>query len=348
MKALQLVEYNRFEYRDVPDPQPAEGEALIRVRAVGICGSDVHGMDGSTGRRIPPVVMGHEASGEVVATGSRVSRIREGDRVTFDSTIYCGECYYCRRGEINFCENRRVLGVSADAYRQDGAFADYVVVPERSVYRVPAEVSYEHAAMVEPLSIAMHSIELTPHETADPAVVVGAGMIGLLVVQLLRVAGYGTIIAVDIDDYKLEQAAQLGADHVVNSAKQDLWPVVAESTEGRGVCSAFDAVGIQESLNTAVEAVRRGGTITVIGNLSPKVEAPLQYLVTRQIRVQGSNASAGEYPACLELIKRSAVNLDALISAVVPLSQGAEWFRKLYNNEENLIKVILTPDNSQD
>ena len=343
MKALELVEYNHFEYKDVPEPDLAEDEVLVKVRAVGICGSDVHGQDGSTGRRIPPVIMGHEAAGDVTAVGPRVTHVSVGDAVTFDSTLYCGECFYCRRGEINFCENRRVLGVSADEYRQDGALAEYVAVPERGIYILPEGVSYEHAAMVEPVSIAMHAAEITPHETGDAAVVVGAGMIGLLVVQVLRATGYGPVIAADIDDRKLEKAAALGADRVVNTKTDELWPVVAEMTEGRGVRSAFDAVGLQASFDSAVSSVRRGGTVTVIGNFAPKVEAPLQYLVTRQIRVQGSNASSGEYPACLEMIRRGAIDLDPLVSAVAPLSEGAEWFRRLYEGTEGLMKVILEP-----
>lgn len=162
MKALELVAYNHFEFKDVPEPEIAEDEILIKVRAVGICGSDVHGQDGSTGRRIPPIIMGHEAAGDVTAVGPRVTNVSVGDAVTFDSTLYCGECFYCRRGEINFCENRRVLGVSADEYRQNGAFAEYVAVPARGIYVLPEGVSYEHAAMVEPVSIAMHAAEITP------------------------------------------------------------------------------------------------------------------------------------------------------------------------------------------
>lgn len=343
MKALELVEYNHFEYTDVADPEIAEDEVLIRVRAVGICGSDVHGQDGSTGRRIPPVIMGHEAAGDVVAVGAGVKHVSVGDAVTFDSTLYCGECFYCRRGEINFCENRRVLGVSADEYRQNGALAEYVAVPERGIYRIPEGVGYEQAAMVEPLSIALHAAEITPHETGEAAVVVGAGMIGVLVVQVLRATGYGPVIAADIDDRKLERAGALGADRVVNTKTDELWPVVAELTEGRGARSAFDAVGLQASFDSAVASVRRGGTVTVIGNFAPRIEVPLQYLVTRQIRVQGSNASAGEYPACLELIRRGAVDLDALVSAVAPLSEGAAWFRRLHEGNEGLMKVILKP-----
>ncbi|MFP4151255.1 MAG: zinc-dependent alcohol dehydrogenase [Alkalispirochaeta sp.] len=344
MRALELVAYNEFKYHDVPAPVPGSDDVLIRVHAVGICGSDVHGQDGSTGRRIPPVIMGHEAAGEVVAVGDAVTGLTPGMRVTFDSTLYCGECFYCRRGEINFCENRRVLGVSCDEYRQHGAFAEYVVVPARGVYPLPDDVGYRYGAMVEPLSIAVHASEITPHTLGDSAVVVGAGIIGLLLIQVLRAGGYGEIVSVDVDPRKLEHAVAMGATRTVRAGTEDLAETVAAVSDGRGVRNAFDAVGIQQTVDNCIRSVRRGGQVTIIGNFAAEVTVPLQYLVTRQITVKGSNASAGEYPACLELIRSGAIELDGLISAVAPLSEGAEWFRRLYRNDEGLLKVILVPD----
>ena len=158
MKALVLEEYKKFAYTDMPAPEPGPEEALIAVKACGICGSDVHGMDGSTGRRRPPIVMGHEASGVIAKTGAEVRHWKVGDRVTFDSTIYCGRCEHCRRGEINLCDNRRVLGVSCEDYRQHGAFAEFVAAPQHILYRLPEGLSFEQAAMVEPFAIALHAL----------------------------------------------------------------------------------------------------------------------------------------------------------------------------------------------
>src|SRR5215831_13688493 len=137
MKALVLKEYNRFSFEDVPAPKAAEGEVVVSVKACGICGSDVHGMDGSTGRRRPPIIMGHEAAGVIAATGKGVSGWAVGESVTFDSTIYCGQCEFCRQGLVNLCNNRRVLGVSCEDYRQNGAFAEFLTVPQRVLYRLP-------------------------------------------------------------------------------------------------------------------------------------------------------------------------------------------------------------------
>src|SRR3954471_18578981 len=158
MKALVLKEYKQFAYEDFPSPQPGPAEVLVAVRACGICGSDVHGMDGSTGRRRPPIIMGHEASGIIAEVGKQVTRWKPGDPVTFDSTLYCGECDFCRQGQINLCDRRRVLGVSCDEYRQHGAFAEFVVVPQRVLHRLPVNLPFEHAALAEPFSIALHAV----------------------------------------------------------------------------------------------------------------------------------------------------------------------------------------------
>ncbi len=343
MKALVLEAYKTFVYREMPEPQIAADDVLIQVKACGICGSDVHGMDGSSGRRIPPLIMGHEAAGIIAKTGEHVSQYAVGDRVTFDSTIYCGQCWFCRRGEINLCDHRRVLGVSCDEYRQHGAFAEYVAVPERIVYRLPETLSFPRAAMVEALSIAVHAVEHTPVSLNATAAVVGSGVIGLLVIQTLRAAGCGTIIAIDLDDKRLQLAGQSGADKLLRADHTDVQQEIAQLTHGRGADIAFEVAGNTNALNTAIFSLRKGGTVTIIGNLASTVELPLQYVVTRQISVNGSCASNGEYPACLDMIARGTVNVDALISTIAPLSEGAAWFERLYKREQDLMKVILEP-----
>jgi len=343
MQALVMAEYGHFTLTDVPKPDPAPNEVLIRVRACGICGSDVHGMDGSTGRRVPPVIMGHEAAGVIESIGAEVADWQVGDRVTFDSTIYCGECSYCRQGLINLCDNRRVLGVSCEDYRQDGAFAEYVVVPQHILYALPDDVSFVQAAMVEPVSVAFHAVDRTPIKLNDSALVVGAGMIGLLVIQALRAAGCGTIIAVDLDADRLDKALSLGADYAIRSDLQDATTEVQSLTHGQGADHAFEVVGIDPTLQTALACIHKGGTVTLVGNVAPQTNFPLQQVVTRQITLYGSCASAGEYPACLDMIARGAIDVEALISAVAPLAEGNDWFQRLYKHEPGLMKVILEP-----
>lgn len=343
MKALVLEKYNQFKFKEVEMPEIEPDEVLVKVKAVGICGSDVHGMDGSTGRRQPPLIMGHEASGEISAIGSAVRNWKLSDRVTFDSTIYQLDDWYTRKGLYNLSDNRVVLGVSCDDYRRHGAFAEYVAVPQHILYRLPDNVSFTQAAMVEPVAVALHALSLGKPQVNDSVVVVGAGMIGLFVIQLLKVAGCGKIIAVDFDDDKLALADKLGATHCFNSQSPDLNQEILKLTNGRGADQAYEAVGISETVQLSIASVRKGGTVTLLGNLSPQIEFPLQSVVTRQIKIQGSCAICGEYPAVLDLIAAGKIDVEALVSAEAPLSEGADWFHRLYNKEKGLVKVILKP-----
>jgi len=343
MKALVLEAYKRLVYQNVPEPRMGPEEVLIAVRACGICGSDVHGLDGSTDRRRPPIIMGHEAAGVICQAGSGVTDWKAGDRVTFDSTVYCGQCAFCRAGRINLCNQRRVLGVSCQDYRQHGAFAEMVAVPGRVLYRLPEGLSFEHAAMVEPVSIAVHAVRRASLALNDTAVVVGAGMIGLFIIQALRLAGCGKIIAVDIAAERLKLARELGAGEVIHSGAKDALAQVLELTNGCGADAVFEAVGLGATVDLAVRAARKGGSVTLVGNLSPKVELPLQAVVTGELSLFGSCASCGEYAACLDMIARGAMRVAPLLSALAPLEEGAAWFDRLYRNEPGLFKVVLAP-----
>jgi L-iditol 2-dehydrogenase len=344
MKALLLSKYRQLDLAEVPTPSPAADEVLIRVGACGICGSDVHGYDGSSGRRIPPIVMGHEASGTVEALGAGVANFRIGDRVTFDSTVYCGACAFCRRGEVNLCDNRQVLGVSCGDYRRAGAFAEYVVVPARIVYRLPESISFAEAAMLEAVAVAMHGVSLAHVGPETTALVVGAGTIGLLTMQALRAAGCARVFISDIDTTRLKLAEQLGAPAIL-SATSDPVAQVLQLTKGMGVDVALECVGRNETVAASIASVRKGGTVVLVGNISPEVTLPLQKVVTRQIRLQGSCASAGEYPQAIELMARGAIQVKPLITAIAPLQEGPRWFERLYAHEPNLLKVVLTPGN---
>ena len=344
MKALLLSKYRQLELADLPTPSPGPGEVLIRVGACGICGSDVHGYDGSSGRRIPPIVMGHEAAGRIEAVGAGVNNLRVGERVTFDSTVYCGECGPCRRGEVNLCDNRQVLGVSCGDYRRAGAFAEYVVVPARVVYKLPESIPFANAAMLEAVAVAMHAVLLGQVSSETTALVVGAGTIGLLTLQALRAAGVSRVFIFDVDTTRLKLADQLGATAVL-SAVSDPVAQVLQLTKTVGVDVVFEAVGRNETVAASIGTVRKGGTVVLVGNIQPEVTLPLQKVVTRQIRLQGSCASAGEYPQAIELMASGKIQVKPLITAIAPLDEGPQWFERLYAHEPNLLKVVLTPGN---
>jgi L-iditol 2-dehydrogenase len=342
MKALLLSKYRQLEMAEVPTPAAGAGEVLIRVGACGICGSDVHGYDGSSGRRIPPIVMGHEAAGRIAAVGAGVTGLAQGDRVTFDSTIYCGACGYCKRGEVNLCDHRQVLGVSCGDYSRAGAFAEFVAVPARVVYKLPESISFAEAAMLEAVAVAIHAVSLVKVTEESTALVVGAGTIGVLILQALRAAGCKRVFVSDVDATRLKLAKELGAADVL-SAERDTVAQILRRTGGVGVDVAMEAVGRNETVNAAIASVRKGGTVVLVGNISPETTLPLQKVVTRQIRLQGSCASAGEYPQAIELMARGAIRVKPLITAIAPLAEGPQWFERLYAHEPNLLKVVLTP-----
>ena len=347
MKALLLSRNSHLELADLPQPEVGPDEVLVRVAACGICGSDVHGYDGSSGRRIPPIVMGHEAAGTVASVGAKVAGYKAGDRVTFDSTVYCGECEFCRRGEANLCDNRQVIGVSCGDYRRHGAFAEFVVVPARILYRLPDNFEFSEAAMLEAVSVALHALRVSEARAGDAVLVMGAGMIGLLILQAARAAGCGRVLVADVDASRLDLARQLGADETIRVSGgvsgANLAPEAIELTGGRGVDVSYEAVGRNATVSAAIDATRKGGTVTLVGNITPEVTLPLQKVVSRQLRLQGSCASAGEYPQAIEMIADGRIKVKPLITAIASLEDGPRWFERLHAGEPNLMKVVLTP-----
>lgn len=343
MKALVLEEYNRLVYKAVTDPEFGDNDVLVRVKACGICGSDVHGLDGSTGRRIPPLIMGHEASGVIEKTGKNVKKWIPGDRVTFDSTVYLLDDWYTLHGMYNLSDNREVIGVSPGTYRRHGAFAEYVAVPQHILYRIPDGVTFEQAAMVEAAAVAMHAINIGGMKAGDMCAVVGAGTIGLFLIKLLGIAGASSIAAFDVNKKSLEMASAAGADCAILASNASIGNLIRKSASGRGADIVFEAVGKSETVNMAIDLVRKGGTVVLVGNTSQEVKLPLQKVVTGEIKVMGSCAIRGEYETILEFLASERLKVDDQILAVAPLSEGTEWFRKLHSGKTDTGKVILVP-----
>jgi len=287
--------------------------------------------------------MGHEAAGTVVSAGPGVHRFQPGDRVTFDSTVCCGACDFCARGEINLCDRREVVGVSCGDYRRDGAFAEYIAVPERIVYPIPANLTFAEAAMLEPVSVALHAVAVSELSGGETALVVGSGMIGLLTMQAARAAGCSRVFVADIDATRLELARSMGATEVIPFSGAELVRECQRLTNGIGADIVFEAVGRDETVNVAIDATRKGGTITLIGNVTPEVKLPLQKVVSRELRLQGTAASAGEYPQAIELISSGRIQVKPLITEVAQLADGPRWFDRLHAREPNLMKIVLVP-----
>jgi len=320
-----------------------DDDVLIRVKACGICGSDVHGSTGKTGRRIPPLIMGHEAAGIVEDIGKNVKDFEKGQRVCFDSTVYCNRCEQCRTGFYNRCENRQVLGVSTPDFKRHGAFAEYVAVPWWIVSIIPEHLSFTHAALLEPVSIGVHAVNRAPLSTNGTIVVIGAGTIGLFILQAVRLKGARKVFVSDINEFRLEVAKKLGADEVINPEKSALRKTVFEKTENKGVNVTFEAVGYASTFQDAISVTKMGGHLVAVGNLEKMAEFDLQQFIASELTFTGSYASSGEFRDCVELVASGKINVEPLISDVLPLEDGPQTFERLLKAEENLLKIVLEP-----
>jgi L-iditol 2-dehydrogenase len=343
LKALLYTKPYTFEYTDVPDPVVGDDDILVRVRACGICGSDVAGHTGKTGRRLPPLVMGHEAAGVVERTGGNVRGFRTGDRICFDSTVYCNQCPACKQGLFNRCIQRQVLGVSVPEFKRQGAFAEFVAVPHWICAKLPEKMSFVQAALLEPASIGTHAANRPPMAKSDTVVVIGAGTIGLFILQAAKLRGVKTTVACDLNEFRLGLAKQVGADVCLNPGQIDLKEEILKRTEGRGADVTLEAVGFAETFRQAISITRTGGTLVAVGNLQKETEFNLQELVSRELTFTGSYASAGEFRTCIDLIASGKMNVAPLVSEVLPLEQGPGAFKRLLDGKENLLKVILQP-----
>ena len=343
MKALVYTKPYNFEYSDFPDPEVGDDDVLIRVRACGICGSDVHGSTGKTGRRIPPLIMGHEAAGIVEDTGKNVKDFEKGQRVCFDSTVYCNQCEACRTGFYNRCEHRQVLGVSTPDFKRHGAFAEYVAVPQWIVSKIPDDLSFIHAALLEPVSIGVHAANRAPLSNKDTVVVIGAGTIGLFILQAARLKGARKILVADINEFRLDVAKKLGAEETINPEKSDLKEIVLGKTDNKGVNVSFEVVGYASTFQDAVSVTKMGGHLVAVGNLEKTAEFDLQRFIASELTFTGSYASSGEFRDCIELVASGKINVEPLISGVLPLEDGSQAFERLLKAEENLLKIVLEP-----
>jgi L-iditol 2-dehydrogenase len=343
LKALLYTKPYCFEYSDFPDPEVGDDEVLISVKACGICGSDVQGFTGKTGRRIPPLIMGHEAAGTVEETGENVKGFEKGDRVCFDSTVYCNKCQSCRKGLYNRCDKRQVLGVSTPEFKRHGAFAEYVAVPWWIVSKIPDNMSFTQASLLEPASIGTHASNRAPISTNDTVVVIGAGTIGLFILQAARLRGAVRVFAADINEFRLGLAKKLGADEVINPLQSDLRETILKETENKGADVTFEAVGYAKTFLDGVSITKTGGHLVAVGNLEKTAEFNLQELVARELTFAGSYASSGEFRDCIDLVASGKINVEPLISDVLPLEKGPEAFDRLLKAEENLLKIVLEP-----
>lgn len=332
MKALRYLGPNVLEAQDVSRPEPGAGEVLLRVGACGICGSDVHGYLGLTGRRTPPMTMGHEFSGTVAAVGEGVTRLQPGDRVAPYPVEFCGTCGFCSAGKTNLCADKRQYGVLT----VDGAFAEYLCVREDLCFPIADGVSFAQASMMEPLAVAYHAVKTAGDLKGKRVLIVGAGTIGLLALLCCRIAEPKEILVSDLSAERRALALKLGADAAVDP--------VTEAEKLADVDVAFEAVGAGASVRSAMAALRIGGTAVWIGNNKPMIELNMQQVVTRELKIRGSFLyDMEDFGTVVDLINQGTLDVSGLISREIPLEDAPAAFRQLAEDPGGLIKVVVNP-----
>jgi L-iditol 2-dehydrogenase len=338
MKALIYEGAWQMPVREIEEPVAGPEDVVVRVRAVGVCGSDVHGFTGSTGRRYPGIAMGHEFTGTIATVGSHVTGHAAGDRVVVQPLFTCGVCEMCLAGRANVCVNRTMIGM-----HQHGAYAEAVTVPQRQLYRLPDSLDWEKGSLVEPLAVALHAVNQTAFSLMEDVVIVGAGPIGLLALLSVRLKGAGKIIVTDRSPHRLELAKKLGADIVVNVAEQDAVEAVKAATGGAGAHAAIEAVGITPTVQQALAVTRIGGHVTWIGNSAPEVTLNMQQVVTREMTIRGVYGFNAEFGQAIQLLASGRIDVAPLIERVAPLTEGPQLVHDLAKGTLDVVKVVLTP-----
>lgn len=338
MKALVWTAPRRAELQDLKDPDPKTGEVVVRVRASGVCGSDLLGYLGKSKKRVPPLVLGHEIAGEVAAVGAGARDLPIGAAVTILPLHTCGGCRACRRGRTNLCPERLLLGMNLP-----GGFAGAVVASRANVFPVPSGVEALAASMAEPLATPLNFFESRVRGPVESAAVFGAGTQGLLALQLARRAGAARVFVLDPNPARREVAARLGATHAVDPAAGDPVEAVLRATEGEGCDVVVDAAGFTTTRRQAVRICARGGTVGLIG--LHDVESPFDCMdvIGREVTVQGVYGyTAPQFEKALALIAAKAVDVTSWVRSF-PLADGARVLEQLADRPGDLIKASLVP-----
>ncbi len=339
MKAAVLTAHYKMEFQDIPEPQPGPDEVKIKVVSAGICGSELHAFKGTHPFRHPPSILGHEVAGDIVAVGPEVQGFRVGDRVTVEPQIPCGACDPCRASQPNLCQNKTVLGTQ----KWIGAYAEYFVAPESVVYRIPDSMTYDQAVMIEPLAVGVHAVRLSGLQLGQSAVILGGGTIGLCALVAAREAGVLTTVVTDVEEFNLKSALAMGATAAVNVRLEDPQAAVERVTGGHRADAALVAVGLSPVVNQGLAAVKRTGTVVLIGLFAGELTIADPYtIVGGELRVIGSNMYTGvDMQIALDLIASGRVDAEPFITQRLPMSEVQHGFEIVDRKLEDCVKVVL-------
>jgi len=341
MRAAVLVGPRKMELRDLPEPSLGPDDVLVGPRAIGICGSDMHlYRHGRIGTSVVerPLVLGHEPAGEVVAVGERVGGLAPGDRVIVEPGIACGACFWCHRGDYNLCPRVRFLGIPPS----DGALAERVAVPARFVHRMPAGMSWEDGAMIEPFAIGLQAVKSAGVATGDAVVILGAGPIGLMILQAARIAGATALVSVDVAERPLAMARQMGATAALDGRAADLAEQVRGLTSGRGADHVIEAVGAKQTVQTSLELARRGGVVTFVGIAAePGIPLDTIRIVRTGLTIRSSFRYAHVHPAAIQLAAEGRVDLQTLVTRRYKLDDVVDAFAEVEAKKAEIVKAIV-------
>ena len=333
----------RLETRPIPSPLP--GEVLVKVKAVSICGSDLgaYKLHEVSNRWQPPIVLGHEFSGEIVELGEGVEGFFVGQPVTANPILNCGKCYYCERGKINLCPNRFSLGTSIGGVRHDGAMQEYLSIRASSIYPLLEGVSFTQGALMEPLAVSLCAAKRGNFGEGERIAIIGAGPIGLMILKFLRVDNSKEIFVTDVLMNRLELAKSIGADAVFDG-RSDYQASIRSLTEDIGVDRIIIAAGVPGIVNQSLQIVRNGGRIVLVALIHEKTEFDLIPVVTRQLSIIGSYMFTNEIQEVMENVAGKRIDVADLITSIHSLHEGVEVFNNLCKQSCKEIKVILTFD----
>jgi threonine dehydrogenase-like Zn-dependent dehydrogenase len=333
----------RLEIR--PIPSPAEGEVLIKVMGVSICGSDLgaYRLHEVSDRWQPPIVLGHEFSGEIAGLGEGVRNFSIGEPVTANPILYCGNCYYCKHGQINLCTNRYSVGTSIGGIRHDGAMQEYLTVRSSAVIPLLDGVSFNQGALMEPLAVSFCAASMGDKGESERVAIIGAGPIGLMILKFLKASGQRQVFVSDVLPGRLDFAKSIGADEVIDG-RQYVASRVRELTDGVGADRIIVAAGVPGVVEQSFQMVRNGGNIVLVALIHQKTQMDLLSITARQISLLGSYMFTDEISEVMARVAQRKIMVDDLVTSVRPLSEGASVFRELSKPDCKDIKIILTND----
>jgi len=339
MKAAVWYGGKDIRIEEMPKPEIKDDAVLIRVKAAGICGSELHAYAGVSKRRVPPLIMGHEFAGEVEEVGKNAEGVEKGDRVVVEPIIRCETCEQCMSGRSNICSNMKLIGLHLP-----GAFAEYVAVPAEKCYPMPNSLTFEEGSTTEPLSVGIHAVNRASIKLGDTVAILGAGVIGLMTLQAAKLMGAGKLFVTDLMDYRLNLARKLGADMVINSKKEDPVKKILELTNMKGVDAVLEAVGIQATMQQAMSMVKKGGNITAIGMLARTMDLEMLDAVAKETEIRGSYGyTPSEFKSALNLIDAGRADVKSVITHVFSLSDIGKGFETLHEEKDEVVKVVIKP-----